>query len=129
MNKIRTLMPSEVEAFIPVIRRTYEAISEYQFDPTRSEVHLRAHILRATREMAKFIPFLQKRWRTYYEILQKQNQFPINDVICAFDSLIHAMHLRAGNRGLKRTGAQIDAQSPWSDEVKAFLEERRQGRM
>jgi hypothetical protein len=126
MNKIRKLMPRKIEAFIPVLRETYRLIALYQFQRTeKNEIRLRLQLMRATREMQRFKPYLQYKWQHYFGILESQQHFPIGDVICALDLIIHQMHLRAGNKGLLREGAEYDALSPWSKEVKDFLDERR----
>jgi len=125
-NMIRVLMSGEVEAFIPVLRETYRLISVYQFNRTEeNEVKLRLQLMRATREMQKFKPYLQKRWQDIFTILENQERFPMGDVICALDSVIHRIHLRARNKGLIREEAEHDARTPWSKEVKDFLDERR----
>ena len=122
-------MPGEIETFIPVLRGTYRLIAVYQFRRTEeNEIKLRLQLMRATREMQKFKPYLQRRWLAYFGILENQQRFPIGDVICALDLLIHRMHLRAGNKGLLREGAEVDALSPWSKEVKEFLNERRRAK-
>jgi len=126
MNKIRKLMPRKIEAFIPVLRETYRLIALYQFRRNEeNEIRLRLQIMHATREMQRFKPYLQRRTQSYFGILENQQSFPIGDVICALDLIIHQMHLRAGNKGLLREGADYDASSPWSKEVKDFLDERR----
>jgi hypothetical protein len=128
MNKIRKQMSQEVDAFIPVIRKTYRRIATYQLNRTlENEATLRLQLTRATKEMQKFKPFLQKKWQVYIEALERHNQFPIRDLIFTFDMAIHQMHLRAGNKGLTRAGAQVDALSPWGTKMKNFLDERRLG--
>jgi len=125
-NEIRKRMPEEIEAFIPVLRGTYRLIAIYQFSRTEeNEVKLRLQMMRATQEMQKFKPYLQKNWQGYFAILENQHRFRIGDVICALDGVIHRIHLRAGNKGLLREGAEYDALGPWSKEVKDFLNERR----
>jgi hypothetical protein len=128
MNKIRTQMSEEVDAFIPVIRETYCRIATYQLNRTlENEAMLRLQLTLATKEMQKFKPFLQRKWQVYIEALERQHQFPIRDLIFTFDMAIHQMHLRAGNKGLSRAGAQVDALSPWGLKMKKFLDERRRG--
>lgn len=83
--------------------------------------------MRAIREMQKFKPYLQRRLQLDFEILENQQHFPVEDVICALDAIIHQMHLGAGNKGLLREGVDFDAQGPWSKEVKEFVDERRRG--
>jgi len=119
-------MPRKIEAFIPVLRETYRLIALYQFRRNEeNEIKFRLQLMRATREMQRFKPYLQRTTQSYFGILENQQRFTIGDVICAFDLIIHQMHLRAGNKGLLREGADYDASSPWSKEVKGFLDERR----
>ena len=119
-------MPRKIEAFIPVLRETYRLIALYQFRRNEeNEIRLRLQLMRATREMQRFKPYLQRTTQSYFGILENQERFPTGDVICAFDLIIHQMHLRAGNKGLLREGAAYDALSPWSKEVRDFLDERR----
>jgi len=119
-------MPEEIEAFIPVLRETYRLIVAYQFSRSEeNEVKLRLQLMRTTREMQKFKPYLQTKWLAYFGILENQQCFPIGDVICALDAVVHRIHLRARNKGLLRENAEYDALSPWSKEVKDFLDERR----
>ena len=119
-------MPKEVDAFIPVLRETYQIIERYQLDRTEeNEVQLRLQLMHVTREMQRFKPLLQRKWQIYIDALEEQEKFPISDLIFALDCAIHQMHLRAGNRELTRTGKAVDALSPWGNEMKAFLNERR----
>ena len=119
-------MPHEVDAFIPVLRETYRLIESYQLNRTEeNEVKLRLQLMHITREMQRFKPLLQRKWQIYVEALEKQERFPISDLIFALDCAIHQMHLRVGNKGLIRDGEKIDALSPWGSEMKTFLDERR----
>jgi hypothetical protein len=128
MNKIRNQMSEEVDAFIPVIRETYRRIATYQLNRTlENEATLRLQLTHATKEMQKFKPLLQRKWQVYIDALERQHLFPIRDLIFTFDMAIHQMHLRAGNKGLTRKGAQVDALSPWGKKMKTFLDERRRG--
>jgi hypothetical protein len=121
-------MPEEIEAFIPVLRQTYKLIEEYQLLRTdEREVKLRLQLMRATRMMRKFKPFLQRKWQIYLEALEEQERFPISDLIFTLDCTIHQMHLRVGNKGLTRDGVEIDGLAPWGKEMKLFLDERRKG--
>ena len=127
MNKIRKNMSEEAEAFIPVLRETYRLIQSYQQSRSdEDETCLRLQLMRATREMQKFKPLLQRKWQIYLEALEQPTQFQIGDLIYALDSAVHQMHLRAGNKGLTRENSKIDAQTPWSSQMKQFLNERRQ---
>ena len=127
-NKIHTQMSREVDAFIPVIRKTYRRIATYQLNRTlENQATLRIQLTWVTKETQKFKPFLQRKWQVYIEALERQHQFPIRDLIFTFDMAIHQMHLRAGNKGLTRAGAQVDALSPWGTKMKNFLDERRRG--
>lgn len=128
VNKIRNQMSEEVDAFIPVIRETYRLITTYQLNRTlENEATLRLQLTYATKEMQKFKPLLQRKWQVYIDALERQHRFPIRDLIFTFDMAIHQMHLRAGNKGLTREGAQVDALSPWGEKMKTFLDERRRG--
>ena len=128
LNKIRKEMPEEIEVFIPVLRETYNFIEEYQLLRTEErEVKLRLQLVRATRMMQKFKPFLQRKWQIYLEALEDQERFPISDLIFALDCTIHQMHLRVGNTGLTREGVDVDGLTPWGKEMKLFLDERRRG--
>lgn len=119
-------MLKEIEAFIPVLRETYRLITEYQLNRNEeNEVKLRLQLMHATKEMQKFKPLMQRKWRVYLEVLENQQRFPMSDLISALDCTIHQMHLRAGNKNLVREGARIDNLSPWSREFKDFLNERR----
>ena len=63
MNKIRKQISQEVDAFIPVIRKTYRRIATYQLNlKLENEATLHIQLTRATKEMQKFKPFLQKKW-------------------------------------------------------------------
>jgi len=128
MNALRTQLPQDVAAFIPVIRKTYRHITNYQLHrTTENEAVLRLQLAEATSAMQKFKPFLQRRWQVYIDALEQQHRFPIRDLIVTFDMAIHQMHLRAGNAGITRAGAPADAISPWGQAMKAFLDERRRG--
>ena len=119
-------MPEEIDAFIPVLRETYRLIKEYQLKRTEErEVRLRLQLIRITRIMQKFKPHLQRKWQTYLEALEHQERFPIGDLIFTLDCTVNQMHLRAGNTGLRREYADIDGLTPWSREIKLFLDERR----
>ena len=132
MNKIREQMPDEVEAFIPVLRETYRLIADYQFNRTEeNETRLRLQLLRAAREMGKFKPLMQPRWRIYLDVLEEPGRFRVGDLICAFDCAVHQMHLRAGNKGLVEDGTGVGdgvLASPWSREMRDFLDERRRAK-
>jgi hypothetical protein len=112
-------MAREIEAFVPILRATYRDITIYQFNRTKvNEMNLRSQLILATREMQKFKPYLQSKWQRYFGILENQQRFSPSDLICAFDFVIHQMHLRAGNKNLLREGRDVDALSPWSQERK-----------
>jgi hypothetical protein len=126
MNKIRQKLVKEAEAFIPRVRETYRLIQTYQFSRTEeNEIKLRLQLMRASREMQQFKPFLRMNWWAYFAIMENQERFCISDVICAFDCIIHQLHLRAGNRGVTDEAVFIDNLSPWNKEVKDFLNQRR----
>jgi hypothetical protein len=117
-------MPREADAFIPVLRETY------QLNRTEdNEVKLRLQLLRASKEMQQFKPLLQRKWQIYLEALEEPQRFQIGDLSYALDCAVHPMHLRVGNKGLVGKGAEIDGLSPWSKEMKYFLEERRKARL
>ena len=126
MNKVRQQMAKEAEAFIPTVRETYHIIQSYQFNRTEeNETKLRLQLMHASREIQSFKPFLKRSWWAYFEILENQQCFSVRDVVCAFDAIIHQLHLRAGNKGVTDEAMCIDNLSPWSKEVRDFLDERR----
>ncbi len=119
-------MVKEVENLIPIIRETYTIISDYQLNRSEeNEIKLRLQLTRASREFQKFKPLLQGKCRVYIEALDEQQKFPASDIESAFDSAIHQMHLRAGNKRIVRKDEEIDSQLSWSAEMKLFLDERR----
>ena len=126
MNKIRQQMPKEAEAFIQTVRETYRIIQSYQFDRTEEkETKLRLQLMRASKEVQCFKPLLKSNWHAYFEVLEIQKSFSVGDAICAFDCIIHQLHLRAGNKGVTDETVCLDNLSPWSIEVRDFLDERR----
>ncbi len=126
MNKIRLWMAKEAEAFIPTVRETYRVIQSYQFNRTEeNETRLRLQLMHTSREIRCFKPLLKSGWHVYFEVMENQELFPVGDVICAFDCIVHQLHLRAGNKGIATETFCLDNLSPWSKEVKEFLNERR----
>ena len=126
MNKIRQQMAKEAEAFIPTVRETYRTIQSYQFNRNEeNETKLRLQLMRASKEMQCFKPLLRSNWHAYFKVLENQESFPVGDAICAFDCIVHQLHLRAGNKGVTDETVCLDNLSPWSREVRDFLDERR----
>ena len=64
------------------------------------------------KEAEAFIPTVRETYR-------------IARAICAFDCIVHQLHLRAGNKGVTDETVCLDNLSPWSREVRDFLDERR----
>ncbi len=126
MNKIRQQMAKEAEAFIPTVRETYRIIQSYQFNRAEeNETKLRLQLMRASKEIQCFKPLLRSNRHAYFEVLENQKSYPVGDAICSFDCIVHRLHLRAGNKGVTDETVCLDNLSPWSREVKNFLDERR----
>lgn len=125
-NEAWKQLHEEIELFIPVLRETYRQIEEFQFHRSEeNEIKLRLQIMRTVHYMQLFKPHIQRKWLDIFAIVENQQCFPISDVICALDMVIHRIHLRTHNRGLLRVGGETELLSPWSSSVKDFLDERR----